>query len=62
MATLPLRQPRDRTSSCPLNKNVQISRQERMKSLGFPESVNSLSLDTKVSSSRARHFQDHFNI
>lgn len=62
MATLPLRHPRDRNSSCPLIKKAQVSRHERMKSSGFLESVNSLTLDPKVSSSRTRHFQDHFNI
>lgn len=62
MATLPLRQPRDRMFSRPLTRNIQVSRHERMKSSGFVKSVGSLSLDAKVSSSRTRHFGDHFVI
>jgi hypothetical protein len=60
MATLPLRHPRDRASSCPLNKEIHVTRHKRMKSLGSLDSVNGLSLDLELSSSRTRHFQDHF--
>lgn len=60
MATLPVRHPRDRTSSYPLSRNGQVTRHKRMKSSGFAESVNSLSVDSRVSSSRTRHFQEHF--
>lgn len=62
MATLSLRHPRDRSIFCPLIKKARVTRHERMKSSGFLESVNSLSLGPEVSSSRTRHDRGHFLI
>ena len=60
MATLPLRHPRDSIYSCAVNKKAHVTRHQCMKSSGLLASVNGLSLEPTVSSSRTRHFQDHF--